>query len=64
MILFPSNVIKLDRKTHIVPSGEVEKEKALEEWRKFVEKKNSQLEKEAKKQGLEADRVYKGPEKY
>jgi hypothetical protein len=65
MILFPSNVIKLDRKTHIVPSGEVEKERALEERRRLVERMDSYLQEVAKKQGIASpDRVYKGPGKY
>jgi hypothetical protein len=61
----PSNIIKLDRKTHIVPSGEVEKERALEERRRLVERMDSYLQKVAEKQGIASpDRVYKGPGKY
>ena len=58
-------VIEKYREKYVVPLGTAHTEKAIEQRRKFVEKMNSQLEKEGKKQGLQSpDRVYQGPGKY
>jgi hypothetical protein len=59
------NVIEKYRKSLVVPSGEVEKERALEKRRKLEERMDSYLQKVAEKQGIASpDRVYKGPGKY
>ena len=58
----PNIVIETYRRSLVVPSGQAETEKAIEQRRKFVEKTNAQLARDGKKQGLQSpDRVYEGP---
>ena len=58
----PNTVIKLYPKSLVVPSGQAITEKAKEERRINIEKRNAQLARDAKKQGLQSpDKVYEHP---